>query len=1017
MEGYLQGFFISRDFRRLKKSLLIKNPCSCGGFGFASPTLRIIIKPSPDFRMPSSNITVFISYATEDYDIAKRLYDDLKQRCIVPWLDRENLLPGQNWRNEIPRVIREHDYFLLLISSHSVNKRGFIQKEQKIALDLLDEIPEDEIFIIPVRIDETQLRHENLKNIHWADLSDYDVGFEKLLKVFQPHSHDPAPNSPPHPRSPQKPAVIANISGLPATSADLFGRSRELEMLDSLWSSPQKNIAVLVAWGGVGKTSLVNKWLSLMAVENFKGAERVFGWSFYSQGAGEGKQASADRFMDAALRWFRDPHPNEGDAIAKGKRVAEFIHRHKTLLILDGLEPLQHPPGPEEGRLKDTGLKALLRSLAVQNSGLCVITTRLWVDDLKSSLGTSVEKMELGHLAPEDGAALLKHLGVDGTERELRKASEEFDGHALALTLLGTYLSTVCGGDVRKKDTIECLMTEEDSHGSHARRMMESYEKWMQTSEKGRRELNILRIMGLFDRPAESGAVAALLKEPEIRGLTDELQNISDVQWQFAIKNLRDLRLILEKDKDRPDSLDCHPLIREHFAEKLRNADPDAWKQAHSRLYEYYKNLPEKKLPDTLEEMEPLFAAVAHGCMAGRHQEALDDVYWERIKRKGEHYSTGKLGAFGSDLAAVSHFFEVLWTTPAEGLSDMWKAGVLNWAGFGLRALGRLREAAQPLQAVLEAKIKAENWKDSAISACNLSELWLTIGDVPQAVSYARQSVEFADKSGDWGSKMMFRTALADALHQATSFSLSLEGEGQGEGEKSDAHAPHPGPLPKGERVSGLSEALRLFAEAEAMQKEEQPEYPFLYSLQGFQYCDLLLTQGKYGEVLERAEKALEIVLNGSRNLLDIALNNLSLGKARLLQTQEQGSNDFTQAEAYLHQAVDGLVKSGNQDEVPRGLLTRAALYRIKKEFDKAHADLDEAFAIADRSEMKLHLTDYHLESCRVFLAENKPDRAKQHLAAAKKLIAQTGYHRRDKEAEELAGVLLSEPGFTGLKD
>ncbi|MGE0087150.1 MAG: TIR domain-containing protein [Desulfococcaceae bacterium] len=974
--------------------------------------------------MPAENISVFISYATEDYDIAKRLYDDLKQYGITPWLDRENLLVGQNWRQEIPRVIREHDYFLLLISENSVSRRGYIQKEQKIALDVLDEFPDGDIFIIPVRIDGTEPLDERLRDLHWTDLlSDYNAGLNNILKVFENHdpsrSHAPRGNAtgtlrvpysgtsgrrasePAFPRGAweRDKTVIADTSSLPPTSADLFGRDRELKMLDSLWISPQKNIAVLVAWGGVGKTSLVNKWLSLMAAENFKGAERVFGWSFYSQGAGEGKQASADRFIDAALRWFRDPHPNEGDASAKGKRLAEFIHRHKTLLILDGLEPLQHPPGPEEGRLKDTGLKALLRSLAVQNSGLCVITTRLWVDDLKSSLGTSVEKMELSHLAPEDGAALLKHLGVDGTERELKKASEEFDGHALALTLLGTYLSTVCGGDVRQKDTIECLMTEEDRHGSHARRMMESYEKWMQTSEKGRRELNILRIMGLFDRPAESGAVAALLKEPEIRGLTDSLlqadlpekngffqklfprknKRISETEfwqkWQYAIQNLRDLRLILEKDKDRPDSLDCHPLIREHFAEKLRNADPDAWKQAHSRLYEYYKNLPEKELPDTLEEMEPLFAAVAHGCMAGRHQEAHDDVWFDRIRRKNEYYIVNQLGAFGSFLATLSNFFDKTWDKPTKNLKEDDIAVVLNGAGAGLRALGRLREAAQPIHAGMEASVKQEDWKGAAQDAGNLSELWLTIGDVAQAVSYARQSLEFADKSGDDPTRMFYRNGLANMLHQA----------------------------------NHISESQRLFEESEAIQKQIQPQYPFLYSLQGFQYCDLLLTQGKYGEVLERASETIKI---GIRNnwLLDIALDHLSLGKARLLQTQEQGSNDFTQADAYLHQAVDGLVKAGTQDYLPRGYLARAALYRIKKQFANAHADLDEAFEIADRSEMKLYLTDYHLESCRLCLAENNPDRAKEHLAAAKELIAQTGYHRRDKEAEELAGALLSEP-------
>jgi hypothetical protein len=167
------------------------------------------------------------------------------------------------------------------------------------------------------------------------------------------------------------------------------------------------------------------------------------------------------------------------------------------------------------------------------------------------------------------------------------------------------------------------------------------------------------------------------------------------------------------------------------------------------------------------------------------------------------------------------------------------------------------------MQAGLEAQIAQENWEEAAKNAGNLSELWLTLGDVPQAVAYPRQSVEFADRSGDAFLKEVMRTALADALHQAG--------------------GTHPDPSQE-----GMAEAERLFREAEAMQHERQPTYSSLYSLQGFQFCELLLSYGRYQEVLTRAEKALEIVLNGSRNLLDIALNNLSIGRAWLLQAQQQ---------------------------------------------------------------------------------------------------------------------------------
>ncbi len=153
------------------------------------------------------------------------------------------------------------------------------------------------------------------------------------------------------------------------------------------------------------------------------------------------------------------------------------------------------------------------------------------------------------------------------------------------------------------------------------------------------------------------------------------------------------------------------------------------------------------------------------------------------------------------------------------------KAIVLSLVGFELRAPGRLREAAQPMQAGLDGSIVQKKWKRAAIDAGNLSELYLTRGDVKQAVDYGRRSVDFAYQCGDGFHRESKRTTLADALHQA--------GE--------------------------VQEAERLFQEAEAMQKERRPENPYLYSLWGFRFCDLLLNRGKYQEVQKRASKEFDV--------------------------------------------------------------------------------------------------------------------------------------------------------------
>lgn len=305
------------------------------------------------------------------------------------------------------------------------------------------------------------------------------------------------------------PPIKVSLTRLPSTNPDLFGREAELVRLDTAWGRPQCNMVTLVAWGGVGKTALVNHWLIRMAQDNYRGAARVYGYSFYSQGAAEGKQASADLFIATALRDFGDPEPDAGSPWDKGERLARLLQQQRTLLILDGLEPLQYPPGEQEGRLKDPGLQVLLRELARYNPGLCVVSTRVAVDDIKEFEGTLVERLNLDHLTPAAGAALLGQAGVHGTPEELQQASVEFGGHSLALTLLGSLLRDAHGGDIRARREIGPL-TGDLRQGGHARRVMASYATWLGAGP----EVTILHLLGVFDRPAPREVLAVLRAAP-----------------------------------------------------------------------------------------------------------------------------------------------------------------------------------------------------------------------------------------------------------------------------------------------------------------------------------------------------------------------------------------------------------------------------------------------------------------------------------------------------------------------
>jgi hypothetical protein len=402
-----------------------------------------------------------------------------------------------------------------------------------------------------------------------------------------------------------------------------------------------------------------------MAADGYRPAELVFGWSFYRQGT-SGGTSSGDEFLDAALHWFGDPDPRLGTAWEKGERLAKLVAHRRTLLVLDGLEPLQNPPGPQEGRLREPSLQALLRELAAFNKGLCVITTRIPIVDIADYERSSAPRRSLEHLSSDVGAKLLRALGVKGDEAELRSASDQFGGHCLALTLLGSYLTDACHGDIRRCEEVSARLAHDLRQGAHARKVMESYQSWLGEGP----EVAILRMLGLFDRPTEEQAFGALLKSPAIPGLTESLTDLRPTDWQTILAKLRRAKLRGREDADNPGQLDTHPLVREYFGEQLRSQQTEAWKECNKRLFHYYQTLA-PQLPDNFREMEPLFSAVICGCNAGLFREALREVYIPRIQRGDAYFAHRALGATGPLVSVLIHFFEHgRWGSPVQTVAE-----------------------------------------------------------------------------------------------------------------------------------------------------------------------------------------------------------------------------------------------------------------------------------------------------------------------------------------------------------
>src|SRR5262252_2407392 len=508
------------------------------------------------------------------------------------WADRQ-MAGGTHWDAEIERNLRECDIFVLLVSANSMASDYIVDKE--IAIIRERQAKGDDVHFYPLLLTPTpdagldKVRDKNLRPRDARPFSGYSTHdrlthmteaaneIAKIAKEIVGRKSAKQPSA-----SSMRPAYV-HTTGLPETAYErLVGRDTELKRLDEAWVDRKTNILSLVAEGGAGKSALVNEWLKRMQADSYRGAEAVLGWSFYSQGSKE-RATSAEPF----LNWALDKLGIKIDATsatAKGEAIAEALARRRVLLVLDGVEPLQHGLGTHQGELKDLGLRALLRRFAAmppaEAHGLVVVTSRLPVKDIARWKDGAAPVLDVEELSEEAGAALLRDNGLWGTDTELRAAARAFGGHPLALGLLATFLKETQFGDVRRRDHIRELLDDpENPRHDHARRVMESYEKeWLAGQPVPHA---IMHIVGLFDRPASGDCLDALRRKPAIPGLTDAIVDLDETEWQRGVARLRDVRLLAPQDPAAPNALDAHPLVREWFSQRLERTNPEAWRAAH----------------------------------------------------------------------------------------------------------------------------------------------------------------------------------------------------------------------------------------------------------------------------------------------------------------------------------------------------------------------------------------------------------------------------------------------------
>ncbi|MCP4108202.1 MAG: TIR domain-containing protein [Desulfobacteraceae bacterium] len=389
------------------------------------------------------NKKIFISYAREDIVTAQRLYEALKSADLDPWLDTENLLPGQKWKVEIRQAICEAEYFIAVLSSKAISKRGFVQSELKQALEILDEFPESDVFVIPVRVDECSPSHDKLHDIHRADLfPSFDDGLKKIMKVVKPETT-------------QSTQDWGNAPDVPV----FFGRTKELAALKQWIIKDRCRLVAILGMGGIGKTGLSIKFgqggigktdLSLKFVQDIQTEFEYVIWRKLLNAP------PVTEILGEMIKFLSNQQEVDLPETVEHQvsRLLHYLKAHRCLLILDNVEAILRG-GEQSGQYQEgyEGYGELLRQVGeVPHQSCCfLLTSRGKPQEIALLEGDKkpIRSLELRGLDETEGQKLFAEIGdFSGSDEDWKELIEFYNGNPLVLELAARHIKKVFSGNI-----------------------------------------------------------------------------------------------------------------------------------------------------------------------------------------------------------------------------------------------------------------------------------------------------------------------------------------------------------------------------------------------------------------------------------------------------------------------------------------------------------------------------------------------------------------------------------------
>ena len=753
---------------------------------------------------------------------------------------------------------------------------------------------------------------------------------------------------------------------LPVTNEKLLGREAEIASLNEAWDQCATNAMQITGVAGVGKSSLINEWLAAMDADNYRGAETVLTWSFHHGYGSRSARAPFELFLTRALSLFSDASTGQDDPEAQVMRLVHEIRENRALLVLDDIQHLQYCYGPSFGQFANPAFSLLVRELAKENPGLCVLSSRLKNADFDAVGATRTVSLELKGLSEPAAKKLLTSSGVHGEPDQFVHAIRQHEGLPLSLQLLGKHLDLISDGSLAHYMEIDSLI-EESGENERAARLARDYLD--QLPLDGQRKFFYL--LSLYKHTVGLKEMLKLCRYRRIEGLTSEVLSLTHLELRHGIIAFEKAGVLRVRRRRQDMQLELAQFVGEAMALDLKRNFPALWLAGNRLLFDGARQK-KAKFRQSESNRVKLYRAVINGVHAESWEEAFD-LYFRELGNA--RFFPCPPGYRYLDQACLRTFFEDPWRRVNPGLSnDAARAELQLCASVNLVGFGDIDQATGLARSCLKWFLTRQQWANAISAAWVLLGMFLAVGRLPKAVRWIDRVRKKLARGGD-----PVAIACGDLLAANVLF---LRGDPE--------------------------KALTLFQRADQLIATENPEAEIGIPLTNYHFYRYLLKTGTDWELLQRSAPSLSTGDLGTWPISSLDAETPHSRELTVLSLVLQQRGDQVNARLILDKQVGILRSSGEWLRLAGVLNCRARFCIETKDYWAAQADLDEALGLARRMAVVAVEWETLLNLALLCSRNARLELGRCYLKNAREVVGMDEFKFRDEEIRELELALTA---------